>query len=118
MKFCTYNSTPGLDRFPIEQRYRVWRATHKELMGTDSKYRRAVKRFKFQIIASTLVCVIISPAFTFFQHRASDNIALAVLSVAVPLAVCVAYAIYVVYASFRIQHFQNEKVAGVLQKAI
>jgi len=115
MKFCTYSSTPGLDRYPIEQRYRVWRATHKELMSTDAEYQRAVRRFVFQIIASTLVCVIIAPAFTILQHQAPNDIALPVLSVVVPLAVSVAYAFFVVYASFRIQNFQNEKVGRALQ---
>ena len=118
MKFCTYDSTPGLDRFPIEQRYRVWRATHKELLGTDSGYHRAVRRFVLQIIASTIVCVIIGPAFTLLQHRAPDSIPLAVLSIVVPLAVCVAYVFFVIYASFRMQGFQNEKVSEVLRKAI
>jgi len=118
MNFCTYSSTPGLDRFPIEQRYRVWRATHKELMVTDAEYHRAVRRFVFQIIVPTLVCVIIGPAFTVLQHRATDNIAFAVLSIVVPLAVFGAYAFFVVYASFRIQNFQNEKVSEVLQKVI
>jgi hypothetical protein len=115
MKFCTYNSTPGLDRYPIEQRFRVWRATHKELMGSDQEYRRAVRRFMFQILVSTLVGVLIAPAFAFLQYRVHDNPAFMVFSIVIPLAVYVAYTLFVVYASFRIQNFQNEKVGRVLQ---
>jgi hypothetical protein len=118
MKFCTYSSTPELDRFPIEQRYRVWRATHKQLMGADPEYHRAVRRFLFQIIASTLVCVIITPAIVFLEYRVHDNPAFMVFSIVIPLAVYVEYTFFVVYASFGIQRFQNEKVAEVLQKAI
>ena len=114
MKFCTYNSTPGLDRYLVGQRYRVWNDTHKELMRTDPEYRRAVRRFTFRIIASTLVSVIISPVFTFLQHRLQDNTPLMVFSIVIPIAVTFVYLFFVLHASFGIQCFQNEQVGRVL----
>jgi hypothetical protein len=115
MKFCTYNSTPGLDRYLVGQRYRVWNDAHKELMRTDSDYRRAVRRFTFQIIAATFVNGIISPAFTFLQHRFSDNTPLMVFSIVIPIAATFVYLLFVLHASFGIQCFQNERVARVLE---
>jgi hypothetical protein len=115
MKFCTYNSTPGLDRYLVGQRDRVWRDAHKELMRTDTEYRRAVRRFTVRIIAATLVYVIISPAFTFLQHRLPDNTAVFTISIVVPIAATLVYAFFVLHTSFGIQRFQNEKVGRVLQ---
>jgi|SRR6266436_2606537 len=115
MKFCTYNSTPGLDRYLLGQRYRVWNDAHKELMRSDPDYRRAVRRFTFRIIAAALVNGIISPAFTFLQHRLPDNTPLMVFSIVIPIAVTFVYLLFVLHASFGIQRFQNEKVGCVLQ---
>jgi hypothetical protein len=115
MKFCTYNSTPGLDRFRIGKRDRVWRDAHKELMRTDPEYRQADRRFLFHIIAATLVNGIISLAFTFLQRRVADNTALMVFSIVVPIAMSLVYVLFVLQASFGIQCFQNEKVGRVLQ---
>ena len=115
MKFCTYASTPGLDRFLVGQRYRVWNDAHKELMRTDPEYRRADRRFAFRIIASTVVFGIIGPAFTFLQLRVADNTALMVFSIVVQIVVTFVYVFFVMHASFGIQCFQNEQVGRVLQ---
>jgi hypothetical protein len=115
MKFCTYESTPGLDRYPTGLRHRVWSDARKELMRSDPEYRRAVRRFTFQIIASSLIYGIIGPAFTFLQHRVADNTALMVFCIAVPIVITFAYVFFVVCASFRIQCFQNERVAQKLR---
>ncbi len=116
MKFCTYNSTPGLDRYPIGLRHRVWREAHKELMRTDPDYRRAVRRFTVQIIISTLAAGIISPVFTFLQHRAPDNTAFMAFSIVVQILLMFIYVFFVLSTSFRIQRFQNERVGRKVQE--
>ncbi len=40
MRLLNYTSTPGLDRFAEEQRFALYRATHKRLLGEDVAYRR------------------------------------------------------------------------------
>jgi hypothetical protein len=115
MKSCTYNSTPGLDRFPIGLRDRVWREAHKELMRSDSEYRQAVRRFTFRIIASTLVIVIISPVFTFLQNRMPDNTAFMVFSIVVQILLLFIYVFFLLSRSFRFQRFQNERVGQKLR---
>jgi len=118
MKLCTYNSTPGLDRYLVGQRYRVWTDTHKELMRTDPEYRRAVRQFKFQIIASSIFAIfatILMLAFSFSIGRGADNTALLIFFIVALVAILFAQVFSTLRISFRMQRFMNEKVGRVLK---
>jgi hypothetical protein len=115
MKFCTYNSTPGLDRFPMEQRFRVWGNVHKELMGADAEYSRAVKRARFRIIASIVTFLIFNWVVTPLQRRIGNDTTLTILSIIITVAAIFAYLFFLLYESFRMQCFQNERIGRVLQ---
>ena len=56
MKISTYKQTPGLDRFPENERFAVYRATHKRLMREDIAYRR-----QFSSYLTTLIILVIIP---------------------------------------------------------
>jgi|KBSMisStaDraftv2_1062788.scaffolds.fasta_scaffold1039210_2 O-antigen/teichoic acid export membrane protein len=115
MKFCTYNSTPGLDRYLLGQRYQVWRDAHKELMSTDLEYRQANRRFKFQTIASSIFFIILMLAFSFSIGRVADNAWLLGFVIVAFVTVVLAYVFFTLRMSFRMQHFMNEAVGRVLR---
>lgn len=115
MKFCTYNSTPGLDRYLLGQRYQIWRDAHKELMRTDLEYRQANRRFTFQMIASSIFATILIAAFSFSIGRVADDAWVLGFVVVALVAVVLAYVFFTLRMSFRMQHHMNEKVGHVLE---
>ena len=115
MKFCTYNSTPGLDRYLVGQRYRVWCDAHKELMRTDAEYRRANRRFTFRVIASSILITILMLASSFSIGRVADNAWLLGFVIVALVAVVLAYVFLTLHMSFRMQNFMNERVGRVLE---
>ena len=56
MKIPTYTQTPGLDRFPVSERFAVYCATHKRLMREDTAYQR-----RFSSYLTTLIIMLIIP---------------------------------------------------------
>jgi hypothetical protein len=114
MKFCTYNSTPGLDRYLVGQRDRVWRDAHKELMRTDAEYRQANRRFMFQMIASSIFFAILSWAFSFSLGRVTENAWVLGFVIGAFVTGVLAYVFFTLRMSFRMQHFMNENVGRVL----
>ena len=114
MNWCSYNSTPALDRFPVEKRYQVWRDAHKELMRSDPEYRGAVKRFYSRIIVTSLLTTVVILAFSFSSLLVAHNAVLLAIFIVVPLGLVVVDLYFVLRASFRMQHFMNQKVGRVL----
>ncbi len=106
MKFVTYTATPGLERFPELERFRVWRSTHKGLLRADREYQRRVRRYRIRSIGTTVLFVLGCIALNWSP-----------LAVHVP-AVLLLTAVYVLYtlrASFGMQSFMNERVGNALQ---
>ncbi len=58
--FQTYRSTQGLDQFPPDQRFCVWRAAHSRLKAKDPIYRARCRRFIVKILVATVVFVPLS----------------------------------------------------------
>jgi hypothetical protein len=108
MKFVMYTATPGLDRFPETQRFRVYCSACKQLMREDAAFRRRVLRFRLSIFATTAVFI----ALTSLPLRFTWPAGIEIVSFVIAL---VAYLVYVLFASFRVQEFQNERVARLLQ---
>ena len=115
MRFCLYTSTRGLDRFPELERFRVWRSTHKRLMQEDAEYRRSVSRFKASVLLLSVVYTIavLSLAFIMVLSVASGGIG-TILSVVSLAVLTVAYIVYTILVSFRMQEFMNESVGKAL----
>jgi len=80
MKFCTCNSSPGLDRYPVDARFRVWRDAHKQLMGTDPAYRKTVKRYFFRTCTSSVLTTSLILAFSFSIQFLTHNAAVLIAS--------------------------------------
>ena len=112
MKFVTYTATPGLERFPESERFRVYRSAHKQLKRQDGAFRRRVNRFQASIIMATVPLLLVTPATTpMFGHSAWQTITgLAIIAVS-----SLGYVGYVLVASFRLQAFQNEQIGRLLQ---
>jgi hypothetical protein len=56
VKIPTYTQTRGLGRYPEDERFAVYRATHKRLMREDTTYRR-----RFSSYLTALVCLVVIP---------------------------------------------------------
>ena len=99
MKIPTYNTTPGLERYPEGERFSVYRATHSRLMRDNLAYRqRWISGIAGIITASTIP--------TFLESRwASFTLLLVPIQVA-----CI------LYLSFRQQKFMNRKVGEALSQ--
>src|SRR5690242_6128481 len=104
MKFCLYTSTPGLERYPEPERFRVWRSTHKRLMQQDADYRRDVRRIRSRVVWLTILFMLV---VTFL----AGGVALSVTKGLTPIllnvaglgALCLGYTIYIVVTSFLVQ---------------
>src|SRR5713101_1933843 len=107
MNWCTYNSTPALNRFPVEKRMQVWRHAHKELMRSDPEYRGAVKRFYSRLFGTSVLTTIIIAAFSISSMLVAHNAALLAFLIVAPLAVVFVDLYFALRASFRMQHFMN-----------
>ena len=119
MKFVTYTSTPGLERFPESECFLVYRSTYDQLMQHDTEFRRRVNRFRLSIVIVTvLLLIILTPSLGMFimpDPLTGQGIWQAVLEWAVIIVSSVAYFIYVLRVSFAAQEFQNEQIGRVLQ---
>jgi len=111
MKFVTYTATAGLDRLPERERFRAWRSTHKRLMHQDPEYRRRVMRFRSAIFWMTALYCIVPSLASSVLRIASWPLG---LSVAAFVALTVGFIVFIVYASFRTQEFQNERIGREL----
>jgi hypothetical protein len=107
MKFVTYAATAGLDRLPERVRFRVWHSTHKRLMYQDAAYRRRVIRFRSAILWTTVLYCIVPSLPSSMLGAASWPQG---LSVAAFIVLTLGFIVFVVYASFRAQEFQNERI--------
>jgi hypothetical protein len=109
MKFVTYASTTGLERLPESQRFRVYRSAYKQLMRTDTQFRRRVRRFRLAILGMTALFLVLSQ---FWRFISLPGILEPGLNVFLPVMYC----LYVVRASFSEQQFENKRVGAALQK--
>jgi len=109
MKFQTYSSTPGLERYPQRERFAAWRAVHKHLMRNDPPY---LRRF-FRYISSIFWLTCISMAATF----GAGYIPVVVIRIMVEIFVPVCYAAVIIFLSFRQQHFMNQCIGNCLQSS-
>ena len=100
MKFQTYNATPGLERYPRNERYDLWRSLHKRLQREDSGYRHRFNTFRvsvecLSVFATMLWLCDANPAFAW----------------AATICACPA----VVYLAFNQQYYMNRKIGALLQ---
>ena len=85
MKIPTYTQTPGLNRYPEDERFAVYRATQQAIdAGEDVAYRR-----RFSSYLTALICLVIIPG-CWYGHVAA-------------------------YLVIRQQEFQNQRIGNVLQ---
>ena len=100
MKCQTYNSTPGLERYPVRERSAKWKAVHKRLLLEDSQYK--TRFISYQIGLSAVICL---------MGLATTLLANIVFEIMVPIVLTAV----VVYLALRQQHFMNRRVANYLQ---
>ena len=103
MKFPICTSTPGLDRYPERERFTVYRATHKQLMGEDAAYRRHWNSY-----VPGIVCVAITSGGGF--------VAGGPLGVALSVLMLAASAGGVVFLAFRQQKLMNQRIGDALKR--
>ena len=115
MRFCLYTSTPGLERFPQSERFRVWRATHKRLMQEDQGYRRDVRRYRSRVIWLNVLFTILTLLLASSTVLAATGGRTAILFNVAGLGVLsVGYTIYIVVTAFQTQEFMNDSVGKAL----
>ena len=115
MKFCLYTSTPGLERYPEPDRFRVWRSTHKRLMLEDAGYRRDVRRYRSRVLWLTILFTLVTIFLARDSVLAATSGRTAILENVLAVGVLSSgYTIYIVVTSFRLQEFMNEKVGKAL----
>ena len=75
MKIPTYTQTPGLDHYPVSERFAVYRETHKRLMREDTAYQR-----RFTSYLTTLIIMVFIPivgwaiaAYLVFRQQEFQN---------------------------------------------
>jgi len=108
--FQTYAATEGLERFPDEQRFRVWRNAHKKLMQDNADYRWRYYRFAATICA---LSILLGPIMTIPSCLTDENVA---IEIAVDVLAILVFVPTVVVLSFRQQRWANAKVAEELKK--
>jgi len=105
MEIPTYTSTPGLDRYPVHDRFTVYRATHKRMMREDAAYRR-----QWSSYVAGMVCVAVVPVGGCVAGGAL-GLVLSVLSLVGVVA-------GVAYLAFRQQRFMNQRIGDALQHPV
>lgn len=105
MQIPTYTQTPGLDRYPEDERLPVYRATHKRLMSEDASYRR-----QWTSYVAGIVCVAVVPVGA-FAAAGTLGILLSVVSLVGVVA-------GVTYLAFQQQRFMNQRIGDVLQHQV
>jgi hypothetical protein len=117
--FQTYAATQGLDRFPPNQRFRIWREAHKKLKVSNPSYRVACRTFIATTLAvTTAFCLIwIVPVLlrrTGVIGGESERVFFEVFGlVAIPV-----FLAWTLISSFRHQTWLNVMVATELQKQL
>ena len=109
MKFQTYNSTPGLERYPQQERFAAWRAVHKHLLKNDPPYLRRYFRFICSIF--WLICILMAATF------GAGYIPIFVIRIVVEIFVPLGCAATIVFLSFRQQNFMNQSIGNCLQSS-
>lgn len=98
MKFESYQATPGLARVPVEERFRVFRKVHRQLMREDPAYRTRFYKYVLGILA---LCASAAAA-----HSGTVSGILLPFVTAVPI----------LYLAFRQQQYMNERVGEILTR--
>ncbi len=113
MRLQTYTSTAGLERFPARERYGAWRKIHDRLMVEDCEYRRRVKRYLMWVaVGSVAYCSGLSlPVFVRSLAPISSVSMLWGWGVGT-----VAFLIFILWSSFGLQEYENERIAKELEK--
>jgi len=112
MRFVTYTATPGLERFPESERFRVYRSAYKRLMQQDTDFRRRVLRFRVSIVVASVFLFILTCTPTLMIGHGGLQTA---IGIAILVISTLGYVGYVLVASFRVQEFQNEQIGRLLQ---
>lgn len=102
MKIETYTSTPGLDRYPKDQRFAAWRAAHRQLMIGSGEYRN-----RYNSYLTTIICLSCLLPVSFAGGS------LIGLALELPVACCMVCII--VFLAFRQQHFMNQSIGNYFQ---
>jgi hypothetical protein len=105
MKFQTYASTPGLERYSPPARFSVWRDLHKRLTKDDPNYRKRVQAYRAGIMGLSVITCAASLG-------ASHGVWL-VLDSGIALGLTVG----VIYLAFQAQDFMNQSIGRVLQSS-
>ena len=101
MKFQTYTSTLGLNHFPAHDRFKVYRATHKILLGEDAEYRR---RYQSYIAKIVILCFLIPGVF----------LKIATFGLWPTISFQCAIGISILFVAFRQQEYQNKRIGEQL----
>ena len=115
--FSGYGSTEGLDQFPPDQRFMVWRAAHSRLKAKDPTYRARCRRHIVKILMANVALLlmfqiafwlreagVIPPEFRTLER---------IIVVLVPMAV---FSAYLLIAMIRHTKWLNAKVAEEIKK--
>jgi len=105
MKFQTYTSTPGLDRFPKHERFAKWQDTHKQLLREDASYRRRFNTYLFSMIF--LACILMPFYLPFFGIN--------LFGFAMNLFIILGTTIAMICLALRQMRFMNERIGHYLQ---
>ena len=105
MKFQTYTATPGLDRYPVRERFAKWKEIHKRLLFEDANYK---KRFNSYLIS---VCCLSCPLMGVYGYYFGTGLA----SFVANLAVTAIFTAIIVYLAFRQILFMNQRIGNYLQ---
>ncbi len=122
MKFVTYRSTPGLERYPENERFAVWREAHHHLMRADYSYARQHQAYLASVAkASGLVPLaglplglgIVGGVAAGFFHW---PLAYGAGGIAAGVLLSLLAAAYICRMAFEQQAFMNSRVAAVLRE--
>ena len=103
MKFQTYTSTPGLNHFPMHDRFKVYRATHKILFGEDAEYRRRYQSYMAKIV---VLCILIPGVF----------LKIVTFGLWPIITLQCAIGISIIFMAFRQQEYQNKRIGEQLER--
>jgi hypothetical protein len=105
MKFQTYTSTPGLERFPKRERLAKWQAAHKHLLREDVRYRK-----RFHSYLTTMVCLSI-PLMAVYGWYFGYGLT----SFAANLAIIIGVTAAMIFLALRQMHYMNQCIGRYWQ---
>ena len=126
--FQSYRATEGLDRFPPNLQFFVWREAHKSLKNSDPIYRAQCRKFAVKIIVATVIFtfIVIVPDYLpfygiiprFSATNAEPNLFLweMVLPGIIALIATAIFVPYLLVVSFREQKWRNTIIANEIKK--